>query len=410
MKQTVIIDTGSRLTAFPCIGCTDCGNHMDKYFDFKSSTTSRVVKCDEGIQCSVCDKNVCGYSQSYAEGSSISGILVEDYILFGDDFPHAHRELGVFGCHRRETYLFRTQKADGIMGLGYAKSIPTLIDLLYKSHNINTDLFSICLASNDGFMTIGGYNISTHISEIIWTNTYDKTFYAIKFKGLSVGDIDTGLQESDFPKNHVTGTIIDSGTTFTYLSKNVYSIMFKYIDKYCENSRKCLGSKVIINYEPNKCYDYNSENFTKEEFFDSFPILRFFIDDVYVEWMPERYLFAWPETKNSYCIGMYSNEASGNVLGGNFMRGMDVIFDRSEKKVGFAKSLCDPSFIHPNYTSQDYDDTNYYGSLNLNYKIVTLAFLLSLISIASLLLLIYLRFRKKRSSIIQFSHSNSEEI
>lgn len=413
MKQTVIIDTGSRLTAFPCIGCTDCGNHMDKYFDFKNSTTSRVVKCNEGLLCSVCNKNVCGYSQSYAEGSSISGILVEDYILFGDDFPHAHRELGIFGCHRRETYLFRTQKADGIMGLGYAKSIPTLVDLLYKSHNINTDLFSICFASNDGFMTIGGYNISTHIGEIAWTKIYDKTFYAVKCKGLLIGGVDTGLKESDFPKTHITGTIIDSGTTFTYLSNTVYNTMFSTIAKYCENSLKCAGSKIMVNGEPHTCYVYDSDKFsTKKQFFDSFPILSFLMDDVYVDWLPERYLFAWPETKNSFCVGVYSNGASGNVFGGNFMRGMDVIFDRSRQMVGFAKSQCDPSFIHPNYTSQDYGDTNSNGSgiLNqsVNYKIVAVAFLLSLVSVSGLLLLIYLRCRTKKSRILTFPHSNSE--
>ena len=33
------------------------------------------------------------------------------------------------------------------------------------------------------------------------------------------------------------------------------------------------------------------------------------------------------------------------MLGGNFMRGMDVIFDRSLNKIGFAPSSCDPSYI-----------------------------------------------------------------
>ena len=33
-KQTVIVDTGSATTTFPCNDCQDCGTHIDKKFDF----------------------------------------------------------------------------------------------------------------------------------------------------------------------------------------------------------------------------------------------------------------------------------------------------------------------------------------------------------------------------------------
>ena len=166
MKQTVIVDTGSHVTAFPCIGCVSCGSHSDKYFDYNKSTTSRVLTCDEGISCN-CEDNKCKYYQSYMEGSSISGYLVEDYIIFGDDFDHAHNFLAIFGCHTRETHLFKTQYADGIMGIGPKNQVKTIIEYLYDSELlINSDVFSICLGKTDGFMTIGGYNSSMHNTEI----------------------------------------------------------------------------------------------------------------------------------------------------------------------------------------------------------------------------------------------------
>ena len=49
-RVSVIMDTGSHYTAFPCSGC-NCGSHMDPYFDPKTSKTSVVSKCfrDHGV-------------------------------------------------------------------------------------------------------------------------------------------------------------------------------------------------------------------------------------------------------------------------------------------------------------------------------------------------------------------------
>ena len=55
-RVSVIIDTGSHLTAFPCVGCA-CGKHMDPYFDPTKSSTSRVPSCS--------GKKRCYFSQAY---------------------------------------------------------------------------------------------------------------------------------------------------------------------------------------------------------------------------------------------------------------------------------------------------------------------------------------------------------
>jgi len=41
------------------------------------------------------------------------------------------------------------------------------------------------------------------------------------------------------------------------------------------------------------------------------------------------------------CVGVYSNGIGYSVLGANFMKGKDVIFDRSNNRVGFADADCD---------------------------------------------------------------------
>ena len=105
-RQTVIVDTGSLVTAFPCTGCDACGTHIDKYFRPEKSSTSRKVGCDEGIKCTHCEDDQCSYYNGYAEGSQIAGLYWEDYTYFGDDFDE--KVPFVFGCHNEETNLFKT--------------------------------------------------------------------------------------------------------------------------------------------------------------------------------------------------------------------------------------------------------------------------------------------------------------
>lgn len=352
MRQTVIVDTGSHLTAFPCEGCQSCGTHMDDYFDYKASSTSREVSCDEGISCSTCQDNKCGYAQSYAEGSSLRGFLVEDLVSIGNTSDHSVRH--IFGCHNRETNLFRTQKADGIMGLGYARSrVRSIIDVLYEKHEINTDLFGICFGKKDGYMSVGGYNSSLHNYPLEWVNMYDNNFYSIKATNILLNEQSLGLKESDFSHHYTSGTIVDSGTTFTYLASGVYDRLWSEFEDYCRGQKNCLGEQVSVPRETHKCYKFDSSQMSLEEFYQSFPVISFKIEDLFVDWVPEYYLFAWPDHPQSYCLGVYRNYR-GNVLGGNFMRGMDVVIDRYAKKIGFAPSDCDPRLLPAEKTTTNY--------------------------------------------------------
>lgn len=44
-RVSVIVDTGSHFTAFPCAECSNCGSHTDPYWDASKSSTSTVVSC-----------------------------------------------------------------------------------------------------------------------------------------------------------------------------------------------------------------------------------------------------------------------------------------------------------------------------------------------------------------------------
>ena len=74
--------------AFPCIDCRDCGSHMDPKYDPAASRSSAPVACGAplcrgGSGCS--PARICQYSQSYAEGSSLTGVFYTDAVYFGDE-------------------------------------------------------------------------------------------------------------------------------------------------------------------------------------------------------------------------------------------------------------------------------------------------------------------------------------
>lgn len=64
-RKSVIIDTGSHFTAFPCKGCINCGeeHHTDAYFDPDESSTFHALTCGE-CQSASCAQGKCMFSQS----------------------------------------------------------------------------------------------------------------------------------------------------------------------------------------------------------------------------------------------------------------------------------------------------------------------------------------------------------
>ena len=163
-KASVITDTGSTLLAFPGTACGDCGSHMNPRFDPSRSTTISPVGCGSqrcsgpSIACS--QDRICSYSQSYAEGSSLSGVFYTDRVFIGDDDPaslssHASYTLPdfKFGVHRHEDGLFTTQLADGIMGLGTGGL--SIVPALWGAGLLSEYVFSMCLSLNGGAFTLG---------------------------------------------------------------------------------------------------------------------------------------------------------------------------------------------------------------------------------------------------------------
>lgn len=341
-KVTAIADTGSTLLAFPCKDCTDCGVHQEKPYDATKSTTSKAVSCGMGCPTnSNCASGRCTYSVSYAEGSSIAGNYYQDTVWIGDG-THGSVQDGAnygtsfrFGCHTKETRLFRTQSANGIMGL--SQDAGSLISTLWDKRVLRDHVFSMCLTFDGGAFVLGGIESNMHTGNLKRTPLTPATnFYTVTLIGgiLHGEDFDTASHSA----------IVDSGTTFTYLPQAMFRTLETRISAWCAAYKgRCAGQRVTVNGE-GLCY-----KLTNPTDISTFPELSFRMQGGEVWDLPQDKLFVnmvWDSPK-TYCLSVYSNgHENSAVLGANIMMGHDVVFDLTNRTIGWAFSGCNlPAFI-----------------------------------------------------------------
>jgi hypothetical protein len=113
--------------------------------------------------CSSCDEEgLCLYEKSYTEGSAVGGVYVRDVVAFGPS-PGGASVVAQFGCHTRETGLFRTQdSADGVLGLSQGPL--SVIRALVQSGAVDRNVFSLCFSDSGGMLALGGANEDTHLA------------------------------------------------------------------------------------------------------------------------------------------------------------------------------------------------------------------------------------------------------
>ena len=269
-RQTVIVDTGSGVTAFPCQECThNCGvgsaksqqYHIDGLFQQSQSLTFQKVKCDECLRghCVSQHDDECIIHMSYAEGSSWTAYESKDQCYVGglhsqsvslppssnnDDlnpFQAANFAFDLqFGCQTSITGLFITQLADGIMGMDRANS--AFYEQIYQAQKVPNRAFALCFwrqtmeVSRDGTqagaLTLGGTDTRLHTTPMLRTPLLSSQgFYSVHIRNMflsSNNNNDNSSSSSNVipipnaPSLLTRGeVIVDSGTTDTYLARSL---------------------------------------------------------------------------------------------------------------------------------------------------------------------------------------------
>ncbi len=329
-KQTYIIDTGSSITTSPCSLCETCGKHLNSPFQISNN---EILQCNN-TKCKIaynrnCYKNdKCEFYLFYSEGSSLQGYFIDKIIHFEDNLNENNNISIPIGCTLKETNLFVTQLADGIMGLGNKKN--SFSSLLKYYGIIKKDIFSICLGKENGYFSIEEINNRNHYENIKYTKfDKDEDHYYIKIKNIEIYDIRIKVEISAF---------IDSGSTLTFMPRDLVEVIINKIKEIC-NKKKYINKcgKHSYNDYSLYCFEFNNQDEINYSIDNIFPDIIFNINnDLNFFWTPKNYFIQVSD--NMICLGFkYSNKF---LLGSTWMKEYDIIFNKENFSIGFAASNC----------------------------------------------------------------------
>eukprot|EP01053_Blabericola_migrator_P011644 Blabericola_migrator_1__11643@NODE_700_length_6820_cov_37_868651_g509_i0_p2_GENE_NODE_700_length_6820_cov_37_868651_g509_i0NODE_700_length_6820_cov_37_868651_g509_i0_p2_ORF_typecomplete_len569_score53_36Asp/PF00026_23/6_9e24Asp/PF00026_23/8_3e17TAXi_N/PF14543_6/1_6e31TAXi_N/PF14543_6/8_7e03TAXi_C/PF14541_6/6_5e03TAXi_C/PF14541_6/5_1e20_NODE_700_length_6820_cov_37_868651_g509_i050306736 len=380
-RQSVILDSGSSLLGFPCTGCgRNCGKHLDPPFNISGSETAQRYSCRDPrcISRNACrsDKvDTCTYTQVYSEGSSIEGFFFSDIIALGDvEDDNSFIQYDYIGCHTRETVLFTTQQASGILGVSFPKGgrQPTVMDTLMGSEYVNSKVFALCAAEDGGALTVGGYNGSHHVASYSRAASprSSRKFWPTFLRGVSssssaaaqapamsknvvwapiISDINyqiplnkISLQGSDLIKGGFGEVLVDSGTTYSYFPHDVYKTLAKTLIDLCKRNNGLPEDVKAGDCRQGRsdliCFHF-TDGQTVEKELNKIP--SFIVDignDGIIEWSPRSWLFR--KTERIWCSAIEDNRRAQTILGMSFMKNKEVIFDRDNSYIGFVAADC----------------------------------------------------------------------
>lgn len=340
----VALDTGSDLFWLPC-ECQSCAptsspiyedygitNALNVYSP-TDSNTSKTIACasDEcHLYINQCDANgggECLYKVNYASvNTSTSGRLVEDviHLIPNDGEPTPTTVPIVLGCGQMQTgsFIDGYGAPDGLIGLGFQNySVPALL----ANSGLVKDSFSMCFGPDfSGRVVFGDIGSATQTSTPflrVQPGSYDTYFVGVEAIDVGTDSITVGEP-----------ALFDTGTTYSYLNSSTYQQLLTSFDKQnTDYTRIPVGSEEIQPWE--LCYlttdaiiktpsiDYVLNG--KVPFSVKFP----FVPLIYQN-----------RTRAGFCLAIF--ESNANIIGVNFMVGLNLIFNREERTLGFEETDC----------------------------------------------------------------------
>lgn len=371
--QSAIIDTGSDTMAFPCETChgKNCGSHQYPRFSPEGSSTFKYkIRCTNPQRMG--GHQVCKFVKSYAEGSSLYGFLADDLIRF-KNAKHVYgtklRELNKkmvkdirlqteFGCTEKETGLFRTQYADGILGLDDQSEF---INSLEQLNGNGTKVFSfgLCFHEHGGIMSVDlrkkyepddkirmlNKDISKYSKPLIIPYDNSNMYYEIPLYGFSLGNDRVNL---DVPAT----MMIDSGTTFSHFPNIIMHQILRELNKWCAKSPDRCGKIPHAVFKEDSCLELRppDENFKNDtELLNTFPDFHLYLGQRRsYRLRPKNYFYREyledPKERKSglvrLCMAIKGHSDDKIILGAFSMVDHYFYFDRKTQKLKIFRENC----------------------------------------------------------------------
>jgi len=342
-KQGFILATANSITTSTCLPlCQSCGKHMCPPYHIKSK--DKIISCSDPkceMVSSYCYNNEsnCTFSISYSEGSSLSGVYINELVRFGENYKEQNGTYIPMGCTTYESNLFLNQLPNGIMGLMNSKY--NFVEILYKSGAIKRNIFSLCFAQLGGIFTIGEINNKTHLEKMVFlpTKNVEDKYFGLNVKSILVNNrklesYKEGIYNKDF--------YIDSGTTLSYFDIKICNEILNLTKEECKKFNKTDAcGKYKYNPEFGHCFYFDNINDLNYAVKNYWPSLHFILDGYDYKWTPERYVFNIT-SKNviGACMGFDTYYIRPGKFGSNWIIGHDILFDRENNLLGFAEANC----------------------------------------------------------------------
>ena len=347
-----------------------------------------------------CKDKKCSFRISYAEGSSLEGIFINKKIYFNNNTEERSEIEIPIGCTLSENNLFYKQEVNGIMGLNNNEF--NFVEILYKLGRIEKNIFSLCFAQLGGVFTLGEINYKFHKSNITYIpiRTEKNKYYKIQINSIFLND--KKLENYSEEENNF---LLDSGATISYFNNKIFDeILNKMLEK-CNSYKNGICGSYKLNSILGHCFYFNNTYELNEAIQKYWPIIHFNIEGYDYKWLPENYYFNI-SNKNitGACMGFNKIYRKRNTLGGSWLIGHDIIFDRERNLLGIAEANCYQN-KNLNLTNGleliDFKKNDYYKNEVRIFSFLIITFINILIcGIIIFIFLYFFKFKKKKNRII----------
>ncbi|XP_066455045.1 beta-secretase 2 [Eleutherodactylus coqui] len=327
----ILVDTGS--SNFAVAGASN--PYITSYYLSERSKTYRPLNLDVTVR--------------YTQGSW-TGVLGQDVVTLPKGLNGTFL-VNIASILESESFFMPDIKWQGILGLAYralakpSSAIDTFFDSLVEQQKIpNIFSMQMCGAgrpttltdSNGGSLVMGGMEPSLYRGEIWYTPITEEWYYQVEVLKFEVGGQNLNLDCTEY---NLDKAIVDSGTTLLRLPDKVFNAVVDGIiqTSLIENFNNEFWTGLQL-----ACWEKNEKPWAY------FPDLSIYLRDVNLSESfrltikPQLYIQSVVTSRTDLSCYRFGISPSSNalVIGATVMEGFYVVFDREEKRVGFATSSC----------------------------------------------------------------------